>query len=100
MEVSNIGEKSGEALEKASDEKENVKLLDKAVDFILEVFMSIIPAFIGSGLLKGILMILSTYCGVKSTNQTYQIMYAISDSLSYFLPVLVAWSTANKLKVN
>lgn len=100
LSISNVGQKSGTDIEQSLNDKENVKLLDRAVDFISGIFMPIIPAFIGAGLLKGILMILSTYFGVSSTNQTYQIMYAASDSLSYFLPVLIAWSTANKLKVN
>lgn len=70
------------------------------LDFIISVFQPLIPAIAGGGVLKSLLLLLSLL-GVMDTNSsTYLLLNLIGGAPLYFLPILVAMTTARKLKVN
>lgn len=70
------------------------------LDFIISIFQPLIPAIAGGGILKSLLLLVSV-SGVMSTeSQTYQILNLIGGAPLYFLPILVAMTTAKKLNVN
>ncbi|NKD32475.1 beta-glucoside-specific PTS transporter subunit IIABC [Enterococcus casseliflavus] len=70
------------------------------LDFIISVFQPLIPAVAGGGVLKSLLLLASVTGLMDNTSQTYQILNLIGGAPLYFLPILVAITTANKLKVN
>lgn len=74
------------------------------VSFVLEslssIFSPIIPAIAGAGILKGMLALMVAMKWVDSTNQTYQILLAISDGVFYFMPLALAFSAAKKFGAN
>jgi PTS system beta-glucosides-specific IIC component len=70
------------------------------LDFFVSVFQPLIPAMAGAGILKSMLLLLSVLNLVDENGQTYLILTSISGSVFYFLPILVAITTATKLKVN
>ncbi|MBX9971061.1 PTS glucose transporter subunit IIA [Priestia aryabhattai] len=70
------------------------------LDFFVSVFQPLIPAMAGAGILKSMLLLLSVLNLVDEKGQTYLILTSISSSVFYFLPILVAITTAQKLKVN
>lgn len=70
------------------------------LDFIISIFQPLIPAVAGGGVLKSLLLLASVTGLMDNTSQTYQILNLIGDAPLYFLPILVAITTANKLKVN
>lgn len=74
------------------------------VSVILEslssIFSPIIPAIAGAGILKGILALIVAMKWVESTNQTYQILLAISDGVFYFMPLALAFSASKKFGAN
>jgi len=70
------------------------------LDFLVGVFQPLIPAIAGGGILKSVLMLLSLLGVMNSESQTYQIFMMIGDAPLYFLPILVAITTANKLRAN
>jgi PTS system beta-glucosides-specific IIC component len=70
------------------------------LDFFVSVFQPLIPAMAGAGILKSMLLLLSALNLVDEKGQTYLILTSISGSVFYFLPILVAITTATKLKVN
>lgn len=74
------------------------------VSVILEslssIFSPIIPAIAGAGILKGILALIVAMKWVDSTNQTYQILLAISDGVFYFMPLALAFSASKKFGAN
>jgi PTS system beta-glucosides-specific IIC component len=74
------------------------------VSVILEslssIFSPIIPAIAGAGILKGILALMVAMKWVDNTNQTYQILLAISDGVFYFMPLALAFSAAKKFGAN
>lgn len=70
------------------------------LDFIVSVFQPLIPAIAGAGILKSILLLLSMFNLVDKSGHTYIILGYISDAVFYFLPIMVAITTATKLRVN
>lgn len=71
-----------------------------ALDFIIGVFQPLVPAIAGGGILKAVLMLLAMVGWVSDKSQTYQILNIVGGAPLYFLPLLVAITTAQKLKVN
>lgn len=70
------------------------------LDFIISIFQPLIPAVAGGGVLKSLLLLASVTGLMDNTSQTHQILNLIGGAPLYFLPILVAITTANKLKVN
>lgn len=62
--------------------------------------MPVVGLLAASGMLKGILTILTTWGGVSTSSQTYVIISAMGDATFYFLPVLVGFTAAQKLGSN
>ncbi|MGR8828573.1 beta-glucoside-specific PTS transporter subunit IIABC [Leuconostoc citreum] len=84
----------------ATGTKQNKKLSAIVRDFIIGIFQPLIPAIAGGGILKSFLMLANMLGLMSDTTQTYKILYFVGDAPLYFLPLLVAITTANKLKVN
>lgn len=80
--------------------KKKQKLGSLVLDFIISVFQPLIPALAGGGVLKSLLMLISMFGWMDTTSSTFQILTMVGDASLYFLPILVAITTANKLKVN
>lgn len=81
-------------------EKSKGNLLDRFLDVLSGIFVPIIPAIIGAGLLKGVLIFLMFYGWVSTDSDTYQLLNIFSDSAFYFIPILLANSSAKKFKTN
>lgn len=81
-----------------SNEKASGNIFDRVIDVIAGIFQPIIPAIAAAGMLKAVLLILTNFFGLSKTGQNYQIINFIADAAFYFLPVLVAHSTAVKFK--
>ncbi len=58
------------------------------------ILVPIVPALAGAGMLKAFLVILSTYHFIDTAGSTYKILAAASNSVFYFLPLLLAFSCA------
>lgn len=80
--------------------KKKQKLGPTILDFIVGIFQPLIPAIAGGGILKSLLLLLALFGWMDSDGQTYRILNLVGDAPLYFLPLLVAVTTANKLKVN
>lgn len=70
------------------------------LDFLVSIFQPLVPAIAGGGVLKSILILLSLIGIMSDQSQTYQILNLVGGAPLYFLPLLVAMTTAKKLKVN
>lgn len=70
------------------------------LEFIISIFQPLIPAVAGGGVLKSMLLLASLLGILDNQSQTYQVLNLIGGAPLYFLPILVAMTTANKLKVN
>jgi len=71
----------------------------RILDFIVGVFQPLIPAIAGAGVLKSVMLLLTMF-GLSKQDPTYTSLVAISDATFFFLPLLVAVTTATKLNSN
>lgn len=81
-------------------QSEDTGMVQRLVGFLTGVFTPIITPISGAGMLRALIAILTTFNLISAESQTYYIMNFVSDSLFYFLPILLAFSTANKVKAN
>lgn len=91
---------SGVQADKGDGPKKKQKWQAVVLDFVISIFQPLIPAIAGGGILKSLLMLLNLIGILDKTTSTYQILTFVGDAPLYFLPLLVAITTANKLKVN
>ncbi len=70
------------------------------VDFIVGVFQPLIPAIAGAGVLKSLLLLVSSLGWMSTKSDTYVVLSSIADATFFFLPLMVAGTTATKLGVN
>ncbi|MDQ0718780.1 PTS system beta-glucosides-specific IIC component [Paenibacillus sp. W4I10] len=95
---------TGTALQKAGHVKKNRFSI---LHFVSDVFRPLMPAILGAAVIKillAIIALMDTYSSADSSalmdSQTFTIFKIIGDSVVYLLPVLVAISTAYRLKSN
>ncbi|KAA8998216.1 PTS beta-glucoside transporter subunit EIIBCA [Affinibrenneria salicis] len=75
-------------------------LVSTMLESLSSIFSPIIPAIAGAGILKGGLSLFIALQWVAPTNQTYLLLSAISDGVFFFIPLVLAFSAANKLGCN
>lgn len=80
--------------------EEKKSLGAKAMEMIIGIFQPLVPAIAGAGVLKSLLMLLSLVGLLATDSSLYKMLASISDATFYFLPILVAVTTANVLKCN
>lgn len=79
--------------------KKKFKISD-IFEIISSIFVPCIPAIAGCGLLKGFLSLFVTFGWIDAASQTYAILNIMGDAGFYFLPMLLAYTTAQRFKVN
>lgn len=86
--------------EKSTVEKTSSKFSGAMIlDYITGSIQPIIPVLIGCGLIQGIIAMMA-YLNVDSSTYGYQIISAAGNAGYYFLPILLGFSSAKKLRVN
>lgn len=85
---------------KEQDQSEKKGILSVIIDFIFGTFQPIIPALSGAGMVKAVLAILITFKIISTESQTYYILNFFADAVFYFLPMMLAYSEAQKLRCN
>lgn len=86
--------------EKAKSNFEWKNLGSYLLDFLVGVFQPLVPAMAGGGMVKALVALATTFGWLDKSSQTVTILNQIGDAPLYFLPILVAFTTAKKLKVN
>ncbi|WP_094701262.1 beta-glucoside-specific PTS transporter subunit IIABC [Brevibacillus laterosporus] len=84
--------------DKAPKKKQNP--ISAIFDVIAGVFTPILPAIAGAGMIKGLLSLAATFGWMSPDDSTYLILNAIGDGAFYFLPLILAFSAANKFGNN
>ncbi|MEG6532341.1 PTS transporter subunit EIIB [Caldibacillus thermoamylovorans] len=95
--ISNVG--NGE-VSKEENEDNKKGLGSKVFDIISGSFTPIIPAILGSGMIKALLTILTMLGWLSTESGTYFILSAASNAIFYFLPVILGISFGLKMGVN
>lgn len=80
--------------------KEKKKIFDIVTDFISSIFSPIVPALAGAGMVKALLALLVAFNLIDRSGQTYIMLNLFGDATFAFMPILLAYTTAQKLKCN
>ncbi len=70
------------------------------IDFISGTFQPVILALSGAGMLKALMALLVVFHAIDTDSQTYYIINFFADAVFYFLPILLAFCQAQKMKCN
>lgn len=76
------------------------KGISAVLDTLSGIFTPILPAMIGCAMIKAVLVILKSSELISTESQLYTILTFIGDAAYYFLPMLLAWSSAVKFNTN
>ncbi|BDZ29761.1 glucose PTS transporter subunit IIA [Lactiplantibacillus sp. WILCCON 0030] len=71
--------------------------LSSLIGVITGSMIPVIGLLAASGILKGVLALLTTFKLVSTTDTTYVIINAMGDSVFYFLPIFVGFTAGKKL---
>jgi len=102
LEMTDLGEKFD--LAKTKEEAENTGKKPFSVSSVLEVisgaFTPLIPAIIGAGMLKALVLILGNFGVLSADSGAYATLSAAGNSVFYFLPVFIGYTASQKLGAN
>ena len=82
----------------AAPEEEKRFSLKGVINTFASIFTPTIPALAGAGIIKGLLVLFKTLGWLDSSGSTYMILTAASDSVFYFMPIILGYSAAKKFK--
>lgn len=98
------GDNAGQDTKKTQDDAEKPaekkNIFGIVTDFISSIFSPIVPALAGAGMIKALLALLIAFNWISKDSQTYIILELIGDATFAFMPILLAFTTAQKLKCN
>lgn len=97
-EVDRLAEISSKDNSQEKVKEEKTGLATTLIDFVAAVFQPIIPALSGAGMVKAVLALLTVFNVITNTSQTYILLNMFADAVFYFMPVLLAYTTAQKMK--
>ena len=74
--------------------------LTAIIDFVAGTFQPVIPALSGAGMVKAVLALLMVFQVISSESQTYYLLNMFADGVFFFLPIILAFTEAQKLRCN
>lgn len=75
-------------------------IINRILGAITAIFQPVIPAICGAGMIKAVLALLTAFHIVGSESQTYALLNMFADTAFYFLPVILAFSSAKRFNCN
>ena len=63
-------------------------------------FLPVVPVLAGTGMVKGLITILTSFCGVDPASEMITVLTIVGDCVFYFFPFLVAWSASKRFKTD
>ncbi|PZL71337.1 PTS beta-glucoside transporter subunit EIIBCA [Enterococcus plantarum] len=96
-ELEKLGHFSNQAPTENSGEKK--KLFEAFVDVISGCMSPLIPAMLGGGMIKVLLILLPLIGILDDSSQTFAILSFFGDAPFYFMPIMLAFTAAQKFNV-
>ena len=84
----------------SEESKEKKGIVTTVLDVVSGCMSGTMPALVGAGMVKVLLVILTTIGLLSGTSQTYKILYSLGDATFYFLPFLLVISSSKKFNIN
>ena len=88
----------GEGESKAAKPTGNI--FQRMFGFVAGCMTPMLPAMLGTGMVKVLLTLLTTMGVMSASNPTYIIFFSMADSFFYFLPVFISVQIAKKTRHN
>lgn len=88
------------SLQNEEKSKEKQKPLDVFVGIVTSVFTPILGVLSACGILKGLLAMFVAFGVLSTTSGTYNFLYSLSDSLFYFLPIILGYTAAKRFGIS
>lgn len=98
--VVEVGGFNNESSSDDNDVKEKTSLFNSFIDVISGVFSPILGLLAATGMIKGLTALFVAFGWLSKTSGTYEILNAIGDSLFYFFPIFLGYTSAKKFKLN
>lgn len=86
--------------ESSTEHTQKKNILSALLDVISGIFLPLLGALTGAGLLKGLLIACTTFGLMSTDSGTYLILYSVADAFFYFLPLALAFTAAKKFDAN
>ena len=99
-EVSNLFKefsKLGNFTEGSKAAKPTGNAVQRLFGFVAGCMTPLLPAMLGTGMVKVLLTLLTTFGLMSAATPGYVILYGMADSFFYFLPVFLAYQIAKKM---
>lgn len=96
-ELNKLGNFSADANAAPAEKK---KPFDAIVDVISGCMSPLIPALIGGGMIKVLLILLPMLGLMSDTSNTYNVLTFFGDAPFYFMPIMLAFTASQKFGVN
>ncbi|MDX7987487.1 PTS beta-glucoside transporter subunit IIABC [Xenorhabdus sp. 12] len=85
----------------AGDKEEKTEnLFNRFIDVVSGIFTPFLGVMAAAGILKGLLSVAIVFDWTSHESGTYRILYAASDSLFYFFPLLLGYTAGKKFGGN
>lgn len=98
-ELSKLGNFGGEG-KGAAAPKAKGNVIQRLFGFVAGCMTPMLPAMLGAGMLKVVLTLLTTFCGMDATGSTYTLLYSFADAFFMFLPIFLGMTIAKKMGGN
>lgn len=98
--VVEVGGFNNESSSDDNEVKEKTSLFNSFIDVISGVFSPILGLLAATGMIKGLTALFLALGWLSKTSGTYEILNAIGDSLFYFFPIFLGYTSAKKFKLN
>ncbi|BDR55924.1 PTS transporter subunit EIIC [Xylocopilactobacillus apis] len=85
-----------EVADNDSSQEKSGSIISNIFSAISAIFAPLLPALAGSGILRGLLILFVQIGWIKEKTGTYSILFVASMSVFYFLPVLLAFTSAKR----
>lgn len=82
------------------DDKKKESIINQVFSFISGCITPALPVLIGSGLISAILALLTNFNVLSAESPTYVLFNALANAAYSYLPVMVAFAGAKRLKTN
>jgi PTS system beta-glucosides-specific IIC component len=79
---------------------DNTNWFLKVMDVVAGIFTPLLPLLAGSGVFRGLVLLATQFKWLSTTSDTYYMLTVASTAVFYFLPILLAITSAEKFKVN
>ncbi|WP_315710486.1 PTS beta-glucoside transporter subunit IIABC [Brenneria uluponensis] len=100
IEMSGIQNLSDTSRDSSGDDTTKENILSRLIDVISGIFTPFIGVMAASGILKGFLALSLALGWMSDKSGTYKILFASSDALFYFFPIILGYTAGKKFGGN